>query len=478
MTIIPIVQPRSERGIALVVVLLLMAVLSGLATGFAMNGMVESSMAVNEVYYAGARAAAEAGINRVTEAIRIEENVNLLSGVDGVVDDANAGAAQNTDNGDVGFLLTGASPYALDAAGLYSYSIEVFDDDDPALYEGVALSAAQLGAMGETADTPYTDGNTRLILRATGFGPSNTVVRLSRMIRTTIIPIPGSLVNPAIIVDGNVSIDGNLNLRGVYGSIHANGDLTVNGNSAFVQGDATASGVFNGGNLDAGGAQGGGYASINLPLITANDYAAIADYRLNANGTITDVATGLPCLAGCPGSANWTWSDPDGLLGPTPATWSITGNSAPEGTFFVEGKVSISGSPSGSGAGNPALKLTLIATGTIDISGNPKLSPDNTNNPEAIQFVTDGDLKISGTGNLNTTTSVEGQIFVKEQIHMQGNPAFTGRIIVQNEPSVFNDVITNSIGGTPTITYDGTLPGYVIPPTVEFTYNVGGWVEQ
>jgi hypothetical protein len=122
--------------------------------------------------------------------------------------------------------------------------------------------------------------------------------------------------------------------------------------------------------------------------------------------------------------------------------------------------------------------MTLIATGTIDISGNPKLSPDNTNNPEAIQFVTDGDLKISGTGNLNTTTSVEGQIFVKEQIQMSGNPAFTGRIIVQDEPSVFDDVLTNSIGGTPTVTYDGTLPGYVIPPTVEFTYNVGGWVEQ
>ena len=36
----PIVHARSERGIALVVVLLLMAVLSGLATGFAMNGKV------------------------------------------------------------------------------------------------------------------------------------------------------------------------------------------------------------------------------------------------------------------------------------------------------------------------------------------------------------------------------------------------------------------------------------------------------
>ena len=50
MTNIAVRENTSERGIALVVVLLLMAVLSGLATGFAMNGNVEATMARNEVY--------------------------------------------------------------------------------------------------------------------------------------------------------------------------------------------------------------------------------------------------------------------------------------------------------------------------------------------------------------------------------------------------------------------------------------------
>ena len=58
------IHAASERGIALIVVLLLMAVLSGLATGFALTGQTEVQMATNEVYYAGARAAAEAGLNR------------------------------------------------------------------------------------------------------------------------------------------------------------------------------------------------------------------------------------------------------------------------------------------------------------------------------------------------------------------------------------------------------------------------------
>ena len=85
------VDPRSERGVALVVVLLLMAVLTGLATGFAMNGKVESSMAQNETYYAGARAAAEAGINRATAAVRLEKVANLLSGEDGAAGPADDG---------------------------------------------------------------------------------------------------------------------------------------------------------------------------------------------------------------------------------------------------------------------------------------------------------------------------------------------------------------------------------------------------
>src|SRR5688500_18530690 len=259
MTTMPHADTRSERGVALIIVLLLMAVLSGLATGFAMNGNVESAMASNEMYYAGARAAAEAGINRATTAIRLEDTVNLLAGQDDVVDDANLAAAQNNDNGDLGFLMTGAAPYALAGDNRFSYVVEVLDDDDPALYNGTALTAAQLVAIGNEGaggvPDPFTDHNTRLILRATGFGPSNTVVVVSRVLLTTIIPIPGSTVNPAILVDGNVDVGGNIHLLGLHGSIHANGNLTLGGNAMDIEGDATASGTYTvtSNNLDVGG---------------------------------------------------------------------------------------------------------------------------------------------------------------------------------------------------------------------------------
>jgi type II secretory pathway component PulK len=53
----PMNPVRSERGVALIIVLLLLAVMAGLTTGLTLNGQTEIAMAHNELYYAGARAA-------------------------------------------------------------------------------------------------------------------------------------------------------------------------------------------------------------------------------------------------------------------------------------------------------------------------------------------------------------------------------------------------------------------------------------
>ncbi len=69
MTTHPMNPVRSEKGVALIIVLLLLAVMAGLTTGLTLNGQTEIAMAHNETYYAGARAAAEAGMNRAVEQI-------------------------------------------------------------------------------------------------------------------------------------------------------------------------------------------------------------------------------------------------------------------------------------------------------------------------------------------------------------------------------------------------------------------------
>jgi type II secretory pathway component PulK len=69
MTTHPMNPVRSEKGVALIIVLLLLAVMAGLTTGLTLNGQTEIAMAHNETYYARTRAAAEAGMNRATEQI-------------------------------------------------------------------------------------------------------------------------------------------------------------------------------------------------------------------------------------------------------------------------------------------------------------------------------------------------------------------------------------------------------------------------
>ena len=70
---------RSEKGVALIIVLLLLAVMAGLTTGLTLNGQTEIAMAHNETYYAGARAAAEAGMNRAVQQIIGDNTINLMT---------------------------------------------------------------------------------------------------------------------------------------------------------------------------------------------------------------------------------------------------------------------------------------------------------------------------------------------------------------------------------------------------------------
>ena len=131
------VDTRSERGIALIVVLLMMVVLSGLATGFAMNGRVESGMAQNETYWRRP----SRGWRQESIARRPQSAWKSIRTFSPVAD----GVAGNADDGDLGFLLTGGRP-TCSMQPADTYAIEILDDDDPRS-QTTDLTAAQLDAM-------------------------------------------------------------------------------------------------------------------------------------------------------------------------------------------------------------------------------------------------------------------------------------------------------------------------------------------
>lgn len=467
----------SERGIALIVVLLLLAVLSGMATGFALTGQVESQMGQNEVYFAGARAAAEAGMNRAIVKIVADTTHNLLAGPDQLFDGANDAATTNADNGNMSFLLGGTGPFTVDAQGQYSYTVQVVDDDDPSLYQ-TALTSAQLTQMNENG-RKYDNNNDRLILKVTGYGPKGTTITLKRILETFdtqhAATTTTSYSNPAILVNGDLEVSGSINVMGTSGSVHANGNLTISGNAAYITQNATATGSFTANqNWHSGGSQGGGRSTMTVPDVHASDYIQYANYKLTATGQIQTLQGGAwtNCSTTACNTTGWTWNASQG--------WSISGNSAGTGTYYVEGDATVSGSPNGGGNGNNAanLALSIISTGNITITGTPKFTPENS---AKIQFVTDKDLVLAGNSDLDDPTSVEGQIMVREQVSIHGNPEFQGRVLVQNVTST-GGISASDIPGNPRITYNGTLGAIpttiTTPGSITYVNNIYGWIEE
>ncbi len=457
----PVLSPvRSERGVALIIVLLLLAVMSAMATGMTVNSQVEITMATNEAYHAGARAAAEGGLNRAIQAIVADTTTDLLAGEDG-----DPGTA---DDGDMGFLLPDFSgwPEAIGTKGQYSYTIEILDDDNNLLY-ATPLSAEQRLQMEEDGD-PADNENTRLILRATGFGPNGTVVRISRILESQDdqdITENVTFSNPAILVDGDLTLDGNIHVRGAEGNVHVNGNIVKTGAAGDVSGDITATGTLTyNNNFTAGGAMDGGRASVTVPEINAIDYIDHADYLLKVVGgvAVTLNKDGTACTV----CGAWSYSG---------GTWTTTSNSASPGTYYVEGQVTIAAS---SGA-LVSKALSVIATGSIDVQGRSLIRPEN---DAYIQFVTNGDLSIQGNSSIDDNSIVEGQSLVREQFSMSGTAELAGRIVVKNATSVSTLVTANLISGTPTITYTGSLGP--IPTTtttfgaVTYVNNVSGWMES
>lgn len=462
---------RSEKGMALVTVLLLLAVVSALTTALAMSGQTEVAMASNEAYYAGARAAAEAGLNRATEHLNDVATLNLLAGADG-------NPNNTADNGVVPTI--GNGPFTL--ANQYTYSLQILDDDDPSLYP-TALTAAQLAQMQENNDSRVSN-NDRLILRAIGMGPRNTRVIVQRVLQSVATnnittTTTTTISDPAILVNGDLNIEGNMSVSGLEGNIHANGDITGGGNAYTVSGDMTATGNLTG-DIHANGLVAPNMPAINVPEIKAADYRSLADFILAANGTIITASTGAPCASGCP--TGWTYSG---------GAWSASGKMPSSATYYVEGPVSVDGTGS-----SAMTSLSIIAEGNITLTGNGKYRPENN---AGIQFVTNGDFRLGGTVDADDTIDMDGQILVREQLDIYGTSEFQGRVMVENRDSNTNvyDAATNPHGrrgadainsnnlrGNMTVTYNGGLAEITSVNTITtngpttYTNNVAGWIES
>jgi hypothetical protein len=442
---------RDEQGVALIAVLLLLMVMSALCTALATSSHTETIVARNHEVAARARGAAEAGLIHAIEltvanlqswqpngfATPSDAMSALLRGPDSQSGTSTADA----DNGSLEAFGIPRSPGRLALAGLSDvfYEARLLDEDDPA--RGLTLSAADRTRIGEPGNQATADENTRIVVRAIGYASGNAVATVEAMI--------APLTLPAIVSNQSLTISGNPDVRGSQGSVHSNQNLLISGNPTILE-NATASGTYtlSGTSASIGGQSGGNFPNLPIPPIRAIDHRSKADFILNDDGTMTTVSTNT--TASCSPCANaWEFSGGD---------WRISGSTAPTvGTYYVEGTATITG---GIGSPGTPAQISIIAEGSVELSGNPHLRPDS---PELL-LVTDGDLKVAGTV---TSVTAEGQILVREQLMLAGNPDLAGQILIEDAANVSSMVTSNTISGNPTVTYNG------ISGTVGF--SVSAW---
>ena len=299
-------------------------------------------------------------------------------------------------------------------------AIEIFDDDDPkVVYDGPDRRSAR-------RDDAWCSGlRTALALW--------TAMTSSSSVRPGLVPVIRSCAcrasccrrkpwwsrrrhyNPAILVNARAWISvATSPSRALPGSVHANGDLTVDGvspevsvNAALPRATTTPNDHF-----EPGGTSGGGYGDVDVPDIRRiglsrawpTSFCRATARCRNGNGTA--------CGASCRRLDTLT-----AAYGKLPAMPRLKVH------FFAEGAVEISG------------KCTKRARQHQyrDVGESPPVPSGSraarSSSPRAVdelQFVADGDFEMARAVDIDDPTQLEGQILVREQLRISGNPQFHG----------------------------------------------------
>ena len=343
--------PHSERGSALISVLLLLMMMSALTAAFAVSGHTETLVVRNHQTAAQARAAAEAGLNYAAQ-----QTIEWLALWPNTYGTASQAVNAMLDDPDiVGFTFSVDTPFEISGDGI-EYFVALVDEDDPSRGAAETTLEEDDDAGNDEDGDPDNDDNLSVVIRAVGRGQSNAAVTLEAIVTP--------LKLPAIITDGDLTVSGSVDIvAGNNGGVHSNGNLSMSNTSnvtginpddpldlvgGLANGTATSSGTYTEGiGTVTTGSNGGGYSVKTLPKVEASFYRPWADYILESTGQLTCAKAG-GCTIGatthansatiCDASsnphnqcrANFGWVYDDGDL-----SWTMNLNSPnyPDGTF-------------------------------------------------------------------------------------------------------------------------------------------------
>jgi hypothetical protein len=384
---------RDEQGAALPLALMAFVVLGALSAALLAIGSSEVQIASNHLRGTQAHFLAEAGLEHAFNSFR--DNPSWLSTSVPTTLTNVTGITSNTSLGNFG-----------------SYTVQYRKAGDNTV---LVVSTA-------TSQT----GSAQRVLRAT---MSN-----------------GFTNNDAIRTKEDLKISGNPKITGSCGSVHTNDDLEISGNPT-IDGNATASDTYKAsGSPEIGGTSGGGKSKKTIPAVTPSDFLSAAKntlpaneiYQMKSDGRVLDGTDKL--IATIESGQEYRGGK---YNSGTPTKWDFSGNTAYDGTYYLEGNAKVSGNP---GSAVTPWKTTIIATGDVELSGNPEIS---THLKDTL-FVAGLDIELSG----NPTQGFKGLIAAHEQIKINGNPSITGYILAEDASATSGTVKENEVSGNPTITFD------------------------
>lgn len=411
---------RDERGLGILAVLALIIVLDLLLLVAARLAATAIGSTFQDQSATSAFHAAEAGLNHLMFAVA--RNLDYDTGQQLPPDNDGNGRPDFGDQGERGWVLARAA----------------VSSDLLAMTSGEAAFLKPDRADG-------TRGN---VLYGIGYVPDRAVGRAVRVVK--VVYTAGIVPNVAVLTEGDLVINGNPTISGDRGSIHSNTNLSLSGNPNIAN-NATATGTYSAsGNPTIGGVYGGGRPRMRMPTINLALFRPLADYELRSDGW---VYAGQSGAAGVPGTplANTATGPYRGWRrdSSSPVSWSLSGNTGYDGTYYIEGDAKISGNP---GSVATPWRASVFATGSIEISGTPVMTAET----DGFGLIAGGDLKING----NPQQSYNGALLAREQIAISGNPNVIGYIIATNAASS-STVVTgaSTISGNVNITYNGGGPG-------------------
>ena len=403
----------NRRGMALPSAIFTLVALSVLASGLFTFADLGAKSVRNRESAARAVHVADAAVNHTLGAmrgsLRMHSFSRILRGSDNIVSTAD-------DSLLVGWGLSAGDQIPLAGQNFQGHTYFVTIRDDAA--DGDANAATDL------------NGRVLVHCRAVTADGATAVVEA----------VIGATPMPAMAADGNVGFAGTPTIAGACGGAHANGDISSAGGGPTISTQATATGTASGNWKYPDGTPApklGGQPEIVIPDLNPMNFCAGAEFRLLSNGAATNGAGML-----IPVPTGWTYNG--GTL-----TWSVT-NANVDGTFCVQGNVSISGN-TGSAAAPRA--MTILATGSIAVSGTPVIMPDH---PDGILFMAGGDVTVAGnpTAGVNSYT---GMIYAGAQCSAAGNATMFGQLLCANgpQPAGATELITaHSMSGNFVLTFD------------------------